>query len=149
MYFRNPYSHESSQFIDLCGYHYDNLTSETTERIRALQMKLSNMISENARLQKIGRDNGVYHRNDALKLKIDDMRALIKKLTINECKNYFCNADLHKLENKVKLYSLHTFKPSGRRHYTFYYCSLKCFNIIRARCGIKVPIQQGQMILIG
>lgn len=147
LYFRDPYSPTSSQFIDLCKWHYDAITADTTERIRGFQMKLSNLISESARLRKIARENGTYIRNEVMTQKIEDLKALIKKITTNECKNFFCMANLRELERYAKLYSVHTFKPSGRRHYTFYYCSLKCYNIMRARCGLPVPIHQGQTML--
>lgn len=110
-------------------------------------MKLSNMISEQARLRRIARENDVFRDNTIIQLKIEDLKSLIKKLQNNECKNFFCNQDLTRLEPGKKLYSVSTFRSSGRRHYTFYYCSLRCFNIIRSRCGLVVPIVSGQSTL--
>lgn len=110
-------------------------------------MKLSNLISEAARLRKTAREFGNYYNNDVITQKIEDLKALIKRITTNECKNYFCMQNLRELEYRSKLYSVHTFKPSGRRHYTFYYCSSHCFQIMKAKCGLPVPILQGQTML--
>lgn len=147
LFFRDPYAVGSPELTDICKRHYEILTGESLERIRGFQMKLANMISEAARLRKIALANGVYLDNNATQQKIEDLKALIKKIQNSECKNFFCNNDLTKLERFTKLYSVHAFKPSGRRHYTFYYCSLKCYNIMRAKCGLKVPFIQGQTVL--
>lgn len=146
LYFKDPTSN-TPEFADLCKWHYDKITDELIERTRGFQMKLANMISENARLTKIARANGVYHANSNIQQKISDMKDLIRKVQNNECKNYFCNANLSHLERYQKVYSVHAFKPSGRRHYSFYYCSFKCFNIMRAKCGLYIPLSNGQMVL--
>ena len=147
LFFRDPYAPASSQFIDLCKWHYDIIIGEMTERVKGFQMKLVNMISEAARLRRIARESDIYVGNSATQQKIEDLRELIKKITNNECKNIFCMQNLRQLEQKQRIYSVHTFKPSGRRHYTFYYCSLKCYNIMRAKCGLPVPIMHGQHTL--
>lgn len=119
LFFRDPYAPTSSQFVDLCKWHYDLIVGEMTERTRQFQMKLSNMISEAARSRKIARENGIYHRNDNITQKIEDLKELIKKITSNECKNIFCMQNLRQLEQRQRIYSVHAFKPSGRRHTRF------------------------------
>lgn len=147
LYFRDPYAIITSDLIDLCKWHYDEIVLLFTDRVKQLQMKLSNMISEQARYRKIARDNGVYRSNETQEQRIQDLKELIKRITSTECKNFLCMANLTRLERYSKLYSVHLFKQSGRRQFTFYFCSLKCFNIIRSKCGLHVPILQGQHTL--
>lgn len=110
-------------------------------------MKLANLIAEAGRLRRIAREYDTYVNNDALQLKIEDLKALIKNTQNNECKNMFCNQNLRQLEQKEKIYSVHVFKPNGRRWYSFYYCSLKCFNNMKGKCGLYVPLSTGQTVL--
>jgi len=144
--FRDPYNSIIEQ-VDLCKTHYDQITSDTIQRVRDFQMQLANMIAENARLKRLAKENDTYIRNDARDQKVESLKELIRRVQNDECKNYFCNFNLRQLPERQKLFSASSFKPSGRRHYTFYYCSLKCFNIMKGRCGITTEIFKGQTIL--
>jgi hypothetical protein len=131
----------------LCKWHTEEIIQQTTYRVKDFQMKLSNLISENARLKKIARDYDTYTNNAAIEQKIQDLKELIKRIQNNECKNFFCNKSLRELEQKEKIFSVHVFKPSGRRWYSFYYCSLACFNTMKGRCGMISLFCQGQTTL--
>lgn len=147
MQFRDPYSISTIEQCDLCKTHYDQVTSDTVERVRGFQMKLSNMIAESSRLTRIAKENDTYYKNDAMQQKIEKLKELIRTIQNDECKNYFCNQNLRQLNREQRLFSVSTFRQSGRRQYTFYFCSLKCFNIFKGRCGITTEIFKGQMVL--
>ena len=147
LYFRDPYSETIPVFVSLCQKHYQVITGELNEHVREYQMKVSNLISQNARNRRTAKEFDTYYDSTMARQKIEDLQALIKKIQNNECRNYFCKADLTKLGQFDRLFSVHTFKPSGRRHYSYYFCSLKCFNIMKGKCGISSMIQRGQTTL--
>lgn len=147
IYLKDPNSPSSSLLLNLCKTHYDFLTDETTHRIRDFQRKILNLEAEKARLRHTAKEYDTYYDGTKIQQKIDDLKVLSRKIQGGECKNYYCMQDLTKLERESKLYSAHTFKPSGRRQFSFYFCSLKCFNIFKAKCGLQVPILKGQHIL--
>lgn len=144
-FFRDPNSLTSSIFIDLCKWHTDEICGNIVARTKDFQMKLTNLIAESARLRRIARENDTYYNNMMIQQKIEDLRELIKKVQNNECKNFFCNANLKNIHDK--LYSVHVFKPGGRRWYTFYYCSLRCYNNMKAKCGLPIALTSGQTVL--
>ncbi len=147
-YFRDPYHNSNCFSVDLCKWHADAELLRTTTRLKELQLKLTNLIAESARLRRIAKENDTYANNETKQQRIEDLKELIKKVQSNECKNDFCNQNLRQLENKSKLYSCHIFKPSGRRWYSFYFCSEKCFNIFKGRCGIETLLSTGQTTLL-
>src|SRR5690348_15608458 len=89
LYFRDPYAVVSGELVDLCKAHYEEIVLIFTDRVKQLQIKLSNLISEQARYRKIARENGVYHNNQIQLQRIEDLKELIKKITSGECKNFF------------------------------------------------------------
>lgn len=145
--FRNPESPSFIEQVDLCKPHYEEIIGQMTEYVRQFQMDLTNLISKSARDRKIARENGIYRSNDFVYKKIEDLKALIKRTQNDECKNFLCRQNLRDLDMSRKLFSVHTFKQSGRRHYSFYFCSLKCYNFMKARCGLPVAILKGQTTL--
>ena len=146
VYFRDPNAPSTLEYIQLCKTHYDIIEEELTHRIKEFQMKISNLIAETARERKLAKEAGnEYYYNPGLKLqRIEDLKELIKRIKYEECKNYFCNNSLKSDNRDDKIYSVTTFSNNGKRHHTFYFCSLKCFNIIKGKCGIQTQIHRGQ-----
>jgi len=145
--FLNPETPGTLERIDLCKLHHDHLTEEHTQRVREYQMKINNLIVENIKRKKIARANDTYYDESIIKRQIDDTRIILKQITILECKNYFCNADLSKIDKYKKVYTAITLKSSNKKCFVFYFCSNKCFNSFKARCGLVIPIKLGQLQL--
>ena len=146
--FLNPETPGTIERVDLCKPHYDSITDDHTQRVRGLQMSLKNTISENEKRRKIARANDTFYEESLMRRKIADLRELLSHINISECKNYLCMADISKIDQYQKIYTVITLKPSNKIQFKFYFCSLKCFNVFKARCGISVPILKGQKVLI-
>lgn len=144
--FLNPESPGTIERIDLCKFHYGILTDNHTQTVRELQMRLKNTIQENENRRKLARSLDTYYNDIPMRKIITDTRALLQ-LTQMQCKNYLCNADLSSVDRYSKVYTVITIKPSNKLHYKFYFCSLRCFNSFKARCGLPVPILRGQLSL--
>uniref|UniRef100_A0AAT9JG46 ORF12 n=1 Tax=Nitrosopumilaceae spindle-shaped virus TaxID=3065433 RepID=A0AAT9JG46_9VIRU len=147
--FLNPETPSIIERIDLCKLHYGMITDDHTQRVRAFQMALKNTISENQKRKQIARANDTFYEESLMLRKIADLRELLSSINVSECKNYLCMANISKIDQYKKIYTVITLKPSNKVQYKFYFCSLRCFNIFKARCGILQPIQHGQMILNG
>jgi hypothetical protein len=145
--FFNPFAPSYVESIHLCKIHHDQLASELQERTLEFKIRLSNLIAQKAREQKLAKDNDNYYNPIFIQRKIDDLLALKKQIQTNECRNYLCMRNFDKLGENEKLYSVNTFSPKGRRQYTFYFCSLKCYNFIKGKCGLPVAIKQAQHTL--
>lgn len=145
--FLNPETPGTIERIDLCEKHYGMITDDHTQRVRGFQMSLKNTISENEKRKKIARSNDTFYEESLMRRKIVDLRELLSHINISECKNYLCMADISKIDQFKKIYTVITLKPSNKIQYKFYFCSLKCFNSFKARCGISIPILHGQLIL--
>ena len=145
--FLNPESPGTIQRIDLCKQHYEMITDDHTQRVRGFQLSLKNTMSENEKRRKIARDNDMPYEESLMKRKIADLRELLSHINVAECKNYLCMKDISKIDQFQKIYTVITLKPSNKVHYKFYFCSLKCFNMFKARCGVYVPILRGQHTL--
>lgn len=142
--FRKPDAPTDLELVDLCKTHYDQLTTNFQERIKENTMKISNLIAQKARERRLAKDAGNYYDDKRIQQKIDDTIEFQKYVQTRECRNFLCMKDLTKLNINEKLYSVHSFRLDGRRQFTFYFCSLSCFNFMRGQCGIKTLIQKGQ-----
>lgn len=145
--FLNPETPGTIERVDLCKLHYESLTDDHTQRIRQFQMQLKNMIAQNERQRLIAKKNDIPYNDTIIWQKISDLRSLLSHINTTECKNYLCMADISKIDQYKKIYTVITLKPSNKIQFKFYFCSLKCFNSFRSRCGIVMPIQKGQMVL--
>ena len=148
VYFIDPYSPESSVYIMLCRPHYDAIIKDLNEELVTMQRQIANLRYEDKKQRKIAKENDVIYQAGTLQYKLERMQEIYKKKALNQCRNIFCQADLTKLDRDKRIYSVTTFKPSGRRHNTFYLCSIKCFNIIKGKCGIRTILQNKQSTLI-
>lgn len=145
--FFDPYDPQRNSYVHVCRFHYDSIIKEVNEEIISLTLKLKNKIYEDKLQRKTAKENDVIYQAGALQYSIDSMRERLKKMSLNQCRNIFCNANLQTNDINKKLYSVSTFKPNGRRHNTFYLCSPKCFNIIKGKFGIPTMIQNKQKAL--
>lgn len=146
--FRDPYSPSFIQVIQLCDFHYREITTELTERISNYRIEIKNKKFEIAKFKEAEKQHDVYYDKGRIYQQISDMESFIRNTLMNECKNFFCKRNLNELKSiGAKIYSVTTFNQSGKRHYTFYYCSLKCFNTMKGKCGISIPIHSGQLSL--
>jgi hypothetical protein len=147
LFFRDPYAPTNSQFVDLCKWHYEEIIRFYNDEIQEMQRERDNLRVMMKEVQIIAKKSDIYYKNDADQMRYDNLRALIKIFTTAQCKNIFCKQRLSVMGRDKKIYSVHTFKSNGKRHYSFYFCSLKCYNIVRAKCGLPVPLLQGQHTL--
>lgn len=146
VYFRDPFDRRNCESIDMCEYHYNDVMKVMNERVVDFARKRDNLISERNRERATAKEYDTYYL-DIKQPKIEDLRKLVRKMMNNECRNIFCLQDLTKLDKDKKIYTVHTFRPSGKRHYTFNFCSIKCFNGMKGRCGIRMMIQNKQRTL--
>jgi hypothetical protein len=147
MQFRDPNYVNELILVDLCKGHYEEVIKITTERITELKRNISHLITDAARLRLVAKEYDVYIGRAAIFQKIEDAKLLVRKLEVTECRNIFCRENLDKLEAKTKIYSCTSWKPSGKKHVTLYFCSLKCMNIMKAMCGINANLLKKQMTL--
>lgn len=145
--FRDPFHPSTLETADLCKFHYNGIVGELNEHIDEYKRKIKNLKFQISTYKQAQKQNDTYYDTNLIQSKIDDIRTLIKNQLLNECKNIFCRQNLRQLERYSRLYSVHTFRPNGRRHYTFYFCSVKCFNIMKGKCGFSSPIIRGQTTL--
>ena len=136
IYFRDPYIKSNRDFVELCHIHYKYLIKEMTETIITLARRRDNLYSQRNREKIIAKENDSFY-SDLLTPKIDNLKNLLKKKMNNECRNMFCMNNLQKLGPDEKIFTVTTFTPMGKRHYTFNFCSLKCFTIMKGKCGIQ------------
>lgn len=145
--FFDPYDPEKNHYVRICRLHYDLIIKELNEEIITLSRTLKNKIYEDKLQRKTAKENDVIYQAGALQYSIDSLRERLKKMSLNQCRNIFCNANLQTNDINKKLYSVISFKPNGRRHNVFYLCSVKCFNIIKGKFGNPVMIQNKQRLL--
>lgn len=145
--FRDPYSPSFIETVDLCSYHYKELLNDVYEDIYSRQRQIQNLIAQAQTYREEGTKYGIFYDTRQIQAKIEYIKNQIQTQLNNECKNYFCHANLQKIGSNNKIYSITTFRQSGKRHHTLYFCSLKCYNIIKSRTGLKVPINSGQLSL--
>lgn len=146
--FRDPYAPSNLEQADICKAHYDQLCLNMLERIRENTMKIANLISQKSRERKIAKEYGNFYNETRIQQKIEDLIEQQKHMQTRECRNFLCMKDLTTLDQNEKLFSVHSFALNGKRQYTFYFCSLKCFGFMKGQCGIKIPINTGQTILV-
>lgn len=145
--FRDPYSPGFIQSVDICELHYRYLIEELMGDQKDKQRKIEKLRYEIATYKKVGKENDIYYDTKPIYAEIEQQREFIKYQLNNECKNIFCRKNLSILNKGEKLYSVTTFSQNGKRHYTFYFCSLKCYNIMKGKCGIATKIHSGQLTL--
>ena len=136
IYFRDPYTRTNREFVDLCHIHYKYLIKEMTEQIVILARQRDNLFSQRNREKILAKDNDTFYR-DLITPKIEGLKVVLKKMVNNECRNIFCLKNLQTLKPDEKIFTVNTYLPSGRRHYTFNFCSLKCFEIMKGKVGIQ------------
>lgn len=146
IYFRDPENKSNRQFTYICKTHYDQIMREMTEKIKTLTFKRDNLIAERNKERIIAQQNDQRY-NDQKQQKIEDLRIIIKKILTNECRNIFCMKTLQGNNERMKFFSAHTFLPNGKRHYTFYFCSNRCMQSLRGKCGIITLTIHGQRTL--
>jgi hypothetical protein len=147
IYFHDPNSKKNCELINICRYCYDILAKEMQETITARVRDRENLKATRNRQRAIAKAYGAPY-NDHIQFALDDVSKLIYNLSTNTCKNIFCNANLLKLPIDSKIYTATTFKPSGRRHYTWNFCSEKCFKSMKGKCGVKLitTVRQEKLI---
>jgi hypothetical protein len=132
------------QLVQVCSPCYERITKELNNELNQFTRKRDNMRVTAARERKLARDNDNLYYTDTRRYRIDGLSNLIKEIAMNQCRNELCRQNLRQLPIGSKVYSVSTYRPYGKRHHTFYLCSLKCFKRMKAMFGVleKEPIRQ-------
>jgi len=134
----NPYIISDVELAQVCKYCYDRIIKELNGNIVSLIRTRDNLQIVAGREKVLASKAGNLYYKDTKRQKIEDLTKLIKEIAMNQCRNDLCMKNLTKLPQDSKLYSVSTFKPYGKRHHTFYLCSLNCFKRMKAIFGIEV-----------
>ena len=146
MYFRDPYYKHNCGSVNICKKHYDLITKEVNEIVIGFARQRDNLFAQRNRERQIAKENDTFY-HDQKQYKIDDLKQKCRDILNYECRNYFCLMDLKKLKQEDKIYTVTSFKPGGKRGYTWNFCSFKCLNWMSVKCGIKQIVNTGQLTL--
>ncbi len=132
-----------SEEVFLCQYHSDKI----------IEYEMFSYIAEGktidflqAKRKKEEKMREVYNQQPIKDIyeKIQYHYNLKKTISNYKCRNLICKNKITK--NQFRYVVTAFYKYGNFRHY-FYFCCLSCFNSIKAKCGILVPILQKQTSL--
>jgi len=140
-------SENQVELVQVCKPCYERIMKVLNEPIVTLTRKRDNLIAKRAQDARIAKEYGNVFYKDTERQKIEDLTTVIKNMALNQCRNYLCMKNLQTLGLDAKIFSVSTYKPSGKRHQTFYLCSLKCFKRMKAIFGETEKQSSGQQLL--
>lgn len=133
----NPHGSEISAICKNCAD--QNVFKNLMEEYVTLNRLKDNLYYKLRTDRAIARKNYIHYM-DLITPKIDSIKAEIKFIRWNKCRLETCNQDLTNLRSKI--YSLTHFSEYGKVRQIYYFCSRAHWNVLRARCGLKVHTLQ-------
>jgi hypothetical protein len=76
---------------------------------------------------------------DLITPQINEIKKRLEHIRWHKCRYELCEMDINNLRGKI--FSATHYSEKGKVRQIYYFCSRKHWNIIRARCGLKVIIR--------
>ena len=140
--FNDPYEQEKYSKVSICGPHYRQLIEDIDITLKTLrrkaEQKAGDLKKEIARASK----NDVFVDIKTRRAVIDQLWLRIKVIKKHQCRNPLCAKSVGSRNEKI--FSSTIYSPRGYQKDQMYFCSNRCYSIIKEKCGIRSKVPQDQ-----